>query len=91
MHDDKPIFNELCQGCQRREAIINAYAEQVVAQDMCMEDLTSTVASYRELLSVALEKLSAFTVSQQHQRNRIADLLAQLRQRSDWTEGRRAA
>ena len=81
MHDDRHSETE----------ILNAWADDAVRLEAERDEARRERDQFGELLSVALEKLSASTVAQQQQRNRIADLLVQLRQRPTWNEWRRAA
>ena len=77
---NEPIIPPPCTRCQRREAAINAYAEDIVEADARIADLEADNRTLRELLSVALERLAAATSAQSYLRSRVAALLTELRE-----------
>ena len=61
-------------------SILIVYAEEVVRLEMLVHELERDKAGLRELLSVVLEQVSAMTVAQRSQRDRLARLLQELRE-----------
>lgn len=59
--------------------VLNAWAADVVALETSLAEACAERDAYCELLSVALERLSAMTVAHAHQRERIANLMRELR------------
>jgi hypothetical protein len=61
-------------------SLLADYVDDLVRMEMRVSDLQEENAGLRELLSVALEQLSAMTGAQRNQRDRVAHLLQELRE-----------
>lgn len=81
-----------CGRCARREAIVTAYAADLVARDIQIEHLQAERNTYRALLQAALDRLAALTTSTRYLRDRLAAVLVEIRSyRQQPPSSRRAA
>ena len=68
-----------CSRCQRHHELLSGYADDAARLELRVEDLEADNGVLRELVSVSLEQLAKMTGERTRLRDRIAQLLVQLR------------
>jgi hypothetical protein len=69
-------IHDRCARCQRREQILNAYAEDVARADVRIADLEAERDAYRSIAHVALAKLHRTTMALARTRTQLQRLVA---------------